>query len=332
MSISRVNGPGWGIGDKLTSAQANGLDLNTTYAIDKRSGQTDTLESVVSCTGSGRVVPSFLTGADSDQTYALSAGISVINATAITAPRAYTISTTGAMSGDRVVIYGGAQPLTVKDGFDSSTLLIVGTGSTAQLAEATVTFNGTRWLLPQGYGAGAAAFFATPSSANLATLMTDETGTGALVFASSPTLAGTVVHNGTGVTTTNNAKGTCLDNNPVNVQTTDATVTNLDTFTLASNTGVHVSWMVMAVKSDMTQGAGYVVTAVFRNNAGTVAQVGTTQVTSLEDASTWDVTADNSTTTIRLRVTGVAATTIQWTAIRTSLASSSPAAAYSPTT
>jgi hypothetical protein len=39
-----------------------------------------------------------------------------------------------------------------------------------------------------GLGSGVAAFLATPSSANLATAVTGETGTGALVFATSPTL------------------------------------------------------------------------------------------------------------------------------------------------
>jgi hypothetical protein len=39
-----------------------------------------------------------------------------------------------------------------------------------------------------GFGANVAAFLATPSSANLATAVTGETGTGALVFATSPTL------------------------------------------------------------------------------------------------------------------------------------------------
>lgn len=39
-----------------------------------------------------------------------------------------------------------------------------------------------------GLGTGVATFLATPSSANLASAVTDETGTGALVFASSPTL------------------------------------------------------------------------------------------------------------------------------------------------
>jgi hypothetical protein len=38
------------------------------------------------------------------------------------------------------------------------------------------------------FGAGIATFLGTPSSANLRTAVTDETGTGALVFATSPTL------------------------------------------------------------------------------------------------------------------------------------------------
>ena len=40
-------------------------------------------------------------------------------------------------------------------------------------------------------GSGVATFLGTPSSANLAAAVTDETGTGALVFAASPTLSGT---------------------------------------------------------------------------------------------------------------------------------------------
>jgi hypothetical protein len=47
-----------------------------------------------------------------------------------------------------------------------------------------------------GLGTGVATFLGTPSSANLAAAVTDETGTGALVFAGSPTLTGTVVNSG----------------------------------------------------------------------------------------------------------------------------------------
>lgn len=44
-----------------------------------------------------------------------------------------------------------------------------------------------------GLGSGVATFLQTPSSANLASAVTDETGSGALVFANSPTLTGTVI-------------------------------------------------------------------------------------------------------------------------------------------
>lgn len=122
------------------------------------------------------------------------------------------------------------------------------------------------------------------------------------------------------LTSTVNAKGTVIDRQPINVQTTDATVTSLDTFTLASNTSVALSALVAAVKSDNSEAAAYSITAVFKNNAGTVAQVGTTTTTVLaESDAAWDATIDNSTTTIRLRVTGKAATTIQWTAVYTRL-------------
>lgn len=54
-----------------------------------------------------------------------------------------------------------------------------------------------------GLGAGVATFLATPSSANLATAVSDETGTGALVFANTPTLVTPVLGTPTSGTLTN---------------------------------------------------------------------------------------------------------------------------------
>ena len=51
MSISRVKPGTWSLGEKLSSAQANQLDINTTYALDRRSGQTDVCASNVTYTG-----------------------------------------------------------------------------------------------------------------------------------------------------------------------------------------------------------------------------------------------------------------------------------------
>jgi hypothetical protein len=131
---------------------------------------------------------------------------------------------------------------------------------------------------------------------------------------------GAVTIAGQSYTTTVDAKGTLVTKEPVNVGTTDATVTTLDSFTLASNTAVTWSVTVTAVKSGMTQAAGYSRTATFRNNAGTVTQVGATQDGyTVEDDAAWDVTIDNSTTTIRCRVTGVAATNIRWTCVSSRL-------------
>jgi len=49
-----------------------------------------------------------------------------------------------------------------------------------------------------GLGAGVATFLATPSSTNLRTALTDETGTGSAVFATTPTLTTPVIGAATG--------------------------------------------------------------------------------------------------------------------------------------
>jgi hypothetical protein len=76
---------------------------------------------------------------------------------------------TAASSGTAPLVSGGA----------------LGTPSSATLTNATGLPIGTG---VSGLGTGVATFLATPSSANLISAVTDETGTGALVFATSPTL------------------------------------------------------------------------------------------------------------------------------------------------
>jgi len=109
------------------------------------------------------------------------------------------------------------------------------------------------------------------------------------------------------------SKGTERTVEPKHVQTTDATVTTLDSFTLASGTAVIWTAVITAINTTGSQAAMYVRTAGFRNNAGTVSQVGATQASvTLEDDVAWDATIDFTGTTPRIRVTGKAATTLQW--------------------
>ena len=73
-------------------------------------------------------------------------------------------------------------------GFETDTLKTkIGNGSTAwnSLAYATGSVSISNVT---GLGTGVETFLATPSSANLRTAVTDETGTGALVFGTSPTI------------------------------------------------------------------------------------------------------------------------------------------------
>jgi len=76
----------------------------------------------------------------------------------------------------------------------------LGTPSSATLTNATGLPIATG---VSGLGTGVATFLATPSSANLAAALTDETGTGSAVFATSPTLVTPVLGTPTSVTLTN---------------------------------------------------------------------------------------------------------------------------------
>lgn len=121
-------------------------------------------------------------------------------------------------------------------------------------------------------------------------------------------------------TSTVDAYGTIIDVQPKNIQTGNATATTLDSFTIPSNCTLIISAVITGIKSDNSQGAAYFRSAAFRNTGGSVSQISTTQDGgTFEDDSAWDATIDNSTTTIRIRVTGKAATTIRWTCVTTRL-------------
>jgi hypothetical protein len=112
---------------------------------------------------------------DAGVTY--NAGTGMLTATGFTGPL------TGNASGTAATVTGGTQASITS----AANLATVGTITSG-------TWEGTTIAVDQGgtgitsLGTGVATFMGTPSSANLRSALTDETGTGGAVFASSPTL------------------------------------------------------------------------------------------------------------------------------------------------
>lgn len=94
-----------------------------------------------------------------------------------------------------------------------------------------------------GLGTGVATFLATPSSANLISAVTDETGTGALVFGTSPTIT---TANLVGTSTNNNASagsvGEIIESTTGTVSLTTTVSANIGSISLTAG-----DWDVWAV-------------------------------------------------------------------------------------
>jgi hypothetical protein len=138
-----------------------------------------------------------------------------------------------------------------------------GTGSTSTtFVDLTTNVTGTLPVANGGtgitsFGTGVATFLGTPSSANLAAAVTDETGTGALVFANTPTLESPVLGTPTSgqlsACTVDGTDAVGFRNTPVNSQSADYTLVladsgktilhpvaddNARTFTIPANSSV----------------------------------------------------------------------------------------------
>jgi hypothetical protein len=144
--------------------------------------------------------------------------------------------------------------------FDSAGNLKTVAGSVNLATQVTGTLpvaNGGTGIT--SFGSGVATFLGTPSSANLASAVTDETGTGALVFANTPTLVTPVL----GTPTSGNLSNCTVDGtNKVGYigapQSTNTTVA-------ASDAGKHIYFT-----------GGSTATLTVNTNATTAIDVGTT--------------------------------------------------------
>ena len=126
-----------------------------------------------------------------------------------------------------------------------------------------------------GLGTGVATFLATPSSANLASAITNETGSGALVFGTSPTIAtptfsGITVQDGAEVTTANAMGALAID---VTKGLNTKSVSADSTFTFSGTPATSNTWFSMHLIN--TDAAAHVITIPSSFSVGQQATVTT---------------------------------------------------------
>lgn len=188
----------WGtaVNAQITSLTDSAIAGATTLSTDADVTLTDTQgvanqarQAILLCTGA-RTTAKTITAPARSKAYI------VVNATT----GGYGVVIRGAGPTTGVTVANGVKALVAWDGSD----FVIVSATTISLANIT------------GLGSGVATFLGTPSSANLAAAVTDETGTGSLVFATSPTLvtpalgtpASATLTNATGLPLTTGVTGT----------------------------------------------------------------------------------------------------------------------------
>lgn len=160
----------WGtaVNDQITSLIDSAISGSTTLSTDADVTLTDTQgvanqsrQAILLCTGS-RTVTRNITAPARSKAYI------VVNAT----------------SGGQAVVIRGAGPTTGVSIANGTRALVAWTGADFSVVAASAVDVSAI----TGLGSNVAAFLATPSSANLAAAVTGETGSGALVFGTSPSI------------------------------------------------------------------------------------------------------------------------------------------------
>jgi hypothetical protein len=180
--------------DALTSQTARNLYLNVTSDVSL----TTTRDLIVPTINKTYVVENNTTGAQSIRVItAAGTGITIpngrsiavyVDGTNVVAASNYVILAGGTVGGSNIVTETGTQTLTNKTlTAPVMTAPVLGTPASGTLTNATGLPIATG---VSGLGSGVATFLATPSSANLAAAVTGETGSGALVFGTAPSIAG----------------------------------------------------------------------------------------------------------------------------------------------
>lgn len=248
-------------------------------------------------------------------------GISAASGAAAGSMSAAHYSKLDALSSAPVTGVSGTAPIASSGGTTPAISITAATGTDpgSMSAADKAKLDGVETAADVTDWANVATALGTQAAAANKVFVSDASNSGAMATSvtgltlTDPTLAGAPVITATSMSATGNARARAYSA-VANVQTADATVTSLYTWTVLDEAASLVVAELLADLSDGSATASYVRRARVKRDGGTVT-VGTVEdsYTSEEAAfAACDVTIDNDTSTGRVRVTGIAATTIDW--------------------
>jgi hypothetical protein len=213
--------------------------------------------------------------------------------------------------GDTFVFEAHAQTLTNKT-------IAAGSNTISGIANANIDAAAAIALSKTALSANAQTFLATPSSANLATLVSDETGSaGNLVFSTNPSLTAPTISSpattGTGTYTNGKTTITTKTGEHQTTTATTATVTAVTT-TIADNTTTTVDFVaIMRAVSTTAKAGRWAGTVTYYRNGSTPVIVGSaTYDTAVETTGGDDVLFNLSSNDLQIQVTSADADDRNW--------------------